>query len=626
MYEIKNGILYADGVPKFALGASYYPSFLPSKYPVPADGDRIGEMKKDFKLMRDIGMHFVRCAALAELSLDGDEVKVDSPFIDEMAREAERADIGLSIRLNGYFVNLRGNENYEFINNRGEEINKRWNNFMYSSFYHEGSCRDNRDATKALSAHYSVFPSVISWQIYNEPHYPNNGVFDYNPLTIEAYRRWLADNGYMSAEDAAKYDPPRERPREKSQLREWVLWRTFSCRSMSQYLDDTAKAALEASGDRYDAYTCYTNSHVTNNNANNGVTFFDDTKYLTTLGFTHYINFDGADYFPAAYILHLAESAAALLGKHAWSAELDSRTKMPSRKLRQSTIEMIGSGCKGICYYAWRGDYPDPDTPLPDNCGFLHYDGTKSGHFDRSAALLRWLDSYSTRIALAEKKRSGVAILHSDSSYYYFDGFADPLLGAVNLWCYATVAAYRELRECGFAVDFIRAEDLAANRLGVELLFVPSRKGLSDVEKQQIEAFIKAGGKVYFCDQGATFESVAVGSWWDWQDAPKNRTTDEFRGGAYISDILERIGRRPFIETNSRHLFASVIEGDGYYIASLVNNDPYERPVSPRIKLNLPVRAVKYATPELETELAIDNGCVQLPEVIDGALLVMEKA
>ena len=47
MYEIKDGILVKDGKKIFALGESYYPSFHEGKYPVPPDGDRIGEMKKD---------------------------------------------------------------------------------------------------------------------------------------------------------------------------------------------------------------------------------------------------------------------------------------------------------------------------------------------------------------------------------------------------------------------------------------------------------------------------------------------------------------------------------------------------------------------------------------------------
>ena len=45
MYEMKNGLLHIDGEPVIGLGAAYYPSFHEGKYPVPPEGDRIGEMK-----------------------------------------------------------------------------------------------------------------------------------------------------------------------------------------------------------------------------------------------------------------------------------------------------------------------------------------------------------------------------------------------------------------------------------------------------------------------------------------------------------------------------------------------------------------------------------------------------
>ena len=70
MYEIKNGILYHNGKKTFALGESYYPSFHPSKFPVPPDGDRMSEMVKDLKGMRDAGFNHVRFASLGEVSYD----------------------------------------------------------------------------------------------------------------------------------------------------------------------------------------------------------------------------------------------------------------------------------------------------------------------------------------------------------------------------------------------------------------------------------------------------------------------------------------------------------------------------------------------------------------------------
>ena len=101
MYEIKNGILYRDGKKTFVLGESYYPSFHPSKYPVPPEGDRIGEMKKDLRMMAEAGFNHVRFAALGDATYNAEDASVSfsSPFVDSMIEEAEKNDLSASIRL-----------------------------------------------------------------------------------------------------------------------------------------------------------------------------------------------------------------------------------------------------------------------------------------------------------------------------------------------------------------------------------------------------------------------------------------------------------------------------------------------------------------------------------------------
>ena len=623
-YEIRNGILYADGKARFAVGTSYYPSFHEGKYQVPPDGDRIGEMKKDFRLMRESGIMFVRCAALAKLTTDGGEVKVRSEFIDEMAREAERVGLGLSIRLNGYFVNLSGNTDYEFVNSSGTPMNKIWWNFMHSCFFHEGASRDNEAATKALAEHYAAFPSVMSYQIYNEPHYPAGGIYDYHPAAIAAYRKWLVANGYKSDAEAETLEPPRTRPTSPKQMWDWALWRLFSMRALGHFLDVTAEAAKSAAPG-LDTYTCYTSAPASSGPADNGVSYFDDSEHLSTLAFTNYSSTNGSDFFTTAYIYALAESAAAAYGKHAWCAELDARTHMPARKLRQATVELIGSGCKGVNYYEWRGDYPGETTPLPDNCGFLHYNGAKAEHFDSSVALIRSLEKYSERIALSEKKRCGIAILHSDYAICWHDGATRTELGGINEWVRRTLETYKELRAAGFSPDIVRAEDLEDNRFGTQIVFVPYETGLSEQEKKQVSVFANVCGKVFVMIKSTAMGSPhALGSWWDWTDMPGKWVTTEFRGGASALDLLEQLGQKPFVDTGSRHLHANVLEGNGYHIVTLVNNDPFDNPIpAHEIALRLPAKKIVFSTPESECELTPNGGTVLLPEVKDSALLIL---
>jgi len=84
-YKIEKGKLICDGKTVFALGQSYYPSFHKYKYPVPPDGDRMGEMKKDLEQMAQMGFNHVRYAAIGETYLDQNgKVIVQTPFVDSM--------------------------------------------------------------------------------------------------------------------------------------------------------------------------------------------------------------------------------------------------------------------------------------------------------------------------------------------------------------------------------------------------------------------------------------------------------------------------------------------------------------------------------------------------------------
>ncbi|UKI37457.1 MAG: hypothetical protein L6V93_04800 [Clostridiales bacterium] len=114
--------------------------------------------------------------------------------------------------------------------------------------------------------------------------------------------------------------------------------------------------------------------------------------------------------------------------------------KMPSRKFYQSTYAIIGAGHKGICYYQWRGTVRVTACPRVTCADFLHTDGTKTDAFDRDIKLLKYLNGFSDKIVKCEKKRTHIAVLHSDYGYAYADALTDNLMGGVNIWQYITVS------------------------------------------------------------------------------------------------------------------------------------------------------------------------------------------
>ncbi len=638
MYTLQNGILFRAGVPQIALGTSYYPSFHEGKFPVPPEGDRAGEMRKDLRAMRDAGMNIVRVAALGDVSLDAQtgEVRVDTPFIDDTLAEAARNGLAGFVRLQGYVMNFRGNTDYLMRNERDEEMALDWSAFMQSSLFHQGILRDNLEATAALAEHYARMPDVVAYQMYNEPHYPYRSgdslrnppmapdspnqrrqeTFDYHPATLAAYRAWRACEGLPPAE------PPRNRPLPDEPAEPWAEWRLFNMRAMSRFLNDTARASRKAAPQ--ETMTCMTTAPACPNVMGAGINYFDNAEGMEVVGITSYTHLEGVEYYTACYTYDMAESAAALCGKHAWIIESDARTQMPARKLHEQTYALLGAGHKGILYYEWRGDYPYHNTPLPDNCGFIYSDGRKAGHYDRSLDMLRFVGKHSARLASAEKARCGVAVLHSDHAEAYADAYRAEDRNAVVA---DALRAYRELRSEGVSVDIVEARHLAENRLGVRALFIPCQPHmLSETERAQVDAFCQGGGSAYYLLSQSTFGATCPGGWWDWTSERLPDLTSEFRSAIEAADALEAVGIAPPVRVSSRHLKVQMLAGDGYRLAILVNTDPVRRDVTgARVTLSFPAGGAVFVTPDGETPLDIVHGAVTLPTVAEGGMLILEE-
>ncbi|MBQ4159929.1 MAG: beta-galactosidase [Clostridia bacterium] len=623
-YEIKKGILHKDGVAKIALGASYYPSFHKAKFQVPPEDDRIGEMEKDLKLMQDCGFNFLRTAAIGELGLDENgEVSVQTDFIDAMALECEKRDIACSVRLNGYVTNLSGNTDYEMRNHRGEPLEKKWSVFLEFCLHHKGILKDNEKVTKALAAHFAKFNSMVSYQIYNEPHYPGNGRFDYHPMAIEAYRKYAVAQGYMTEAEAENYMPPTENPVCKEELPEWNRWNLFAMQSMSDFLNATANAAKQQTP-HLGTYTCFTSAETANKRVGHGVSYFGDT--MDILGLTSYANFVGSDMYTGTCVLDICACAAELDNKPAWLIEADARMKMPARKLFAQSYIALGAGFKGLCYYEWRGDYPYEGTPLPDNCGFLHYDGTKGLAFDEKMKLMPIINKYSTELALAKRTHNGVAILHSDYGCSTGEALANLDAGGINVWQKESIVIYTQLMRKKLQVDFMRAEHLAENQFSVKVLFVPMLDFLSEEERALVEAFVQNGGEVYYTDHRVSFGTINTFGYINSKKPKKNETCDEFEGAWEIDDIVEMHDLTPMVQTNNRHLFAKVIEGEDYYFVTVCNNSMhYKKFINQKLDIALPFKAARLITPEGEMELHVENGSVVIPEIDYSFLLRLKK-
>lgn len=624
MYQIEQGILTRDGKKQFALGQSYYPSFHKSKYPVPPEGDRVGEMKKDLAHMARLGFNHVRFAALGLCRLDDSgKLVIDTPFVDAMIREAEKLNISVSVRLQGYAVNLRDFKDVAMVDQHGTPQDLTvWYDFIQTGFHHEGLLEDNRIYSRGLANHFIHFPNVVAWQIYNEPHFPGKSFFDYHPVTIEAYRKWLAEKGHMTPEEAASYQPPRHR---KEQSREkWALWRLFSRDSLTMFLDNASDAAKEATG--LPTYTCFTDDPLTSGTAYRGGDLFANAKSMDVVGYTCYLHGMGADYYMMSLLGDLAQCAAEAEGRQAWCVELDSRTYIPCPIFNRNTYTTLGSGVKGIVYYQWRGDCPVPGVPHPNSCGLLNYDGTETANYENGVRAITFLKAHNDLLVNARRCHQGVGILHSDFANYLCDARENDDEGRMdalhNSHMLEFAWVYRQLREAGFSVTVTDGEHLDRNPLGIRVLYVTDFTSLSEAEKMAVERFIVGGGQVYTVNH--TYGRTWGSGFRPYRPEPlpyEQRVYDPVHSAHDMGAVT---GIAPLAVSLDPGIGVQVLEEGSKKLLVLTNISTQRSTIDAAVRLSFPAKTAAALAMDGEKEAILSDGMLTVKGITDGAIIVVE--
>ena len=622
MYKIINGILHENDRKVFAIGESYYPSFHKAKYPVPPDGDRIGEMKKDFKLMKEMGFNHIRIAAIGDISVDeNDNIIIHTPFVEEMLREAEHVGLSISVRLQGYIMNLHNYQNVRMINQNGVEQDPSiWYDFIQCCMHHDGILKDNADATKAMASFYCRYPSVVGYQIYNEPHFPNGGYFDYHPDTIAAYRKWLVKREIPCEDESKDFLPPVDK--KACSPEEWANWRLFSQQSLSTFLNNSSQAAREGCKDM-PTFTCLTSDQLSPRNSFRGVDYFEIAKEMDIMGFTCYIYPDGRNYYSLCMYYDLAYSAAKLAGKESWCIELDSRTNIPPSSFNKSTYAALGTGLKGIIYYQWRGDYPSEATPIPNGCGLVNYDGSKTPNYENAANMIKMINTLSDYLVNADKVLYGIGLLFSDYANFMCDADENDQSGLFDLMrnshCQQFYRIYTELRKAGYSVTIVRAEHLKNNRLGIKILYVPTCEKLSVQEQNMLDAFARSGGIIYEASELISGNIPCYGY---------KRYKEEFPYASYkpLIEIEDTFGTldRPLVSSNKR-IMLQLLKGEDYYVLCLTNNTPQNSIEDIEITTQFEVKEAVFYDNTRTTPLSTENQKIRLPHITDGGVIILKE-
>ncbi|MEE1013754.1 MAG: beta-galactosidase [Clostridia bacterium] len=582
----------------------------------------MGEMKKDFRLMKEMGFQHIRIAAIGTTKLDENgRIVIDTPFVDAMIEEAERLDISISVRLHGFSVNLRDFKNVLMVDNEGNPQDTTvWLNFIQATMCHEGLLEDNFVYSKALSEKYAKKSNVVGYQIYNEPHYPSSAVYDYHETTVSAYRKWLVEQGVMTEADAKDYQPPKSRAEESPEM--WALWRRFSQHCLDNFLNHAEHGSKE--GSSIPTFTCYTPCQLYPSSPFEGADIFANARSsMDIVGYTCYYHAVGAEYYAMNQFLDLNASAAAANGKEAWCIELDSRTYIPLEIFNKNTFATLGSGVKGLIYYQWRGDHPSPATPIPNGCGLVNYDGSKTKNYDNAASMVKFINDMSDYLVNARRPKEHIAVFHSDYATFLCDATentdeksGDPMLSNSYQLVYKEI--YRELRKQNYAVDIVDTDALDKNTLEIKTLFVPSRKMLSNQEQEVIEKFIQKGGQVF--ESCASITDVNVtGSYMPYGTEIKVYTTYYT-----MEEVCNEFLNPPLVKADNPLVGVQRLEGDGYQLIVLTNLSCTNKTQTLRLNFTQAFTEAILCTPNKRESLAVNGEEILVSDLTDGAIILVK--
>lgn len=610
-YCLKNGILYIDGKAVFGIGSHYYPSYHPKKVPVPENGDRFGEMKRDFADMKAARVNIVRTAALGTFSEKGDVINGSFPLGEAFAEELEKNGIALTVRLNGYDNGINEYPDEKMLDENGKPLENCWSQFITNSVCHEGAKNDNARVTRACADFFGRFKNVVGFQIFNEPAFPCDGFYDYNPSAIEEYRKECARAGARNTE------PPRRRPFYDEDPEPWIRWRLFNSEKFNDYLNFLAENAKSRKPEA-ETFTCMTCCPVQIGSSMRGADFFRVAEKMDIVGITLYLDCKGAFYYEHSRVMDYAESAAASFGKHFWLIEYNAKTDMSARDFEVETYAAIGSGVKGIMYYQWRGDYVFGDSPEPNGFGMVYNDRTPTAKYSSALKMHGLLYRASGKIVCKERVKQGVGILHSEHANAYYDAICNG--GIKRAWngkeanVFSVMNVYRKFKREFVSLCAVRASELDKLPFKLGALIVPAENGLSDEEKADVSLFKKRGGEVFYYDEylDSFKPSDFCGRWLE----------------AY--EIVDRYGEK-IASADDKKVDLKFLADENEYAISVVDFSEEERKISDlEIEIHAFVKGEKclFMSGEKDEWLQIKRGervTVTIPELKNGGVLFIDR-
>lgn len=630
MFRLKNGILHEDDKPTFLVGTSYFASYNPYKYPVAPDGDRFGEAVKDIAEIADFGFNNVRVAAFEKVEPNGNEYKIEMPFIDHMVNEIAKNNMSSVVRLQGYTMNLKSKDNAIIKNVNGEEVNKNdVSVFIYDNCFNKELVEDIKDATKALAKHFGKMKNVVGFQVYNEPYLSGKtfAPFDYSDFAINAYREYLIKKG-VDEKKAKDFDPPRVFNDETKE--DWIDYRLFITENFMNFLGDLNDAG-DSVCEGMESETNFTACPTWHSCAHFSVNYFKAAKRMDYMGLDIYDPLKGGYFHYIKALMAMVESSAYVEGKNAQILEFCCRTHMTYQDFERQISTAVATGYKGVNFYAFRSDISGPEGGLG---GLIYHDRRRTPKYDEAKKAIAVVKQLGNKIATSSKMREGVAIFESEYARHLSDLTEKSMLTSINR------DVYDDIYKLGYSPDYVDDEHLLNNNLDIKMLFIANYSLLSESEKNIISEFAKKHYVFYYeigvgyvlhndC-QGEITNEKMFGNYC-WKLGEKGQIANwRFT----IDEVFELFGNEPMVKcsTKSVDVGTLIADDDSFVILALTNihsvkNNISDFDITLDKKLGEFKNAVLYTKDyEKEIELVCDEKTVvKIGEIETSGYVILNK-
>lgn len=279
--------------------------------------------------------------------------------------------------------------------------------------------------------HIKGHPALLAYQVLNEPRYHQTELYDYNPLSISAFRRWLHQlygsidllneawgTAYLSFDEAeplrvAKNQYPREGPL----LQQWSDWREYSYDNLADFTGELVRAVKGTDPSRPVIV------------AEMAWWWWGEQPYTGVSPLHIYQDADivGYDLYPdsvedASYFLLTSDMLSRHWQRPVWVMEMNRKDGNPSgEEIHRFMARAMDGGTSGIFFFQWQDNWRDGG-----DYGVLDQNGRRKPQYGGLAASVRWLKDRTAESVVAPPRKPDVYLVWPSSEIASISGDASP--------------------------------------------------------------------------------------------------------------------------------------------------------------------------------------------------------